>query len=125
MANKPADDIDLKKGILTLAETHKFSLDDKAYTIDLAPANFDMLVKALAPFVSVAKPAERARSANRRRTTVSPDAQERRELRAWAEREKIDAPTVRRWCADNNVPCPAKGQVAIEALKKYKAAYGK
>ena len=75
------DDVPIPEGN---GRTVRFSLDDTAYEIDLADANVNALVDALAPFIAVAREVSAERSLDAVVAELK-SPQMRAQIRNWAE----------------------------------------
>lgn len=86
-----------------------FSVDGRAYEIDLSEENADKFYKALAPFVSVARPAGSATAprAGRRATRAKSD---------------VDLGAVRQWARENGHTVSDRGRVPATIVDAYKSA---
>lgn len=60
------------------AQTHRFSIEDVHYRIDLSKKNWESFLEAIQPFVMVAQPDKR------RRAATPEEVAERSEIRTWA-----------------------------------------
>jgi hypothetical protein len=98
------DDIDGTPG----AETVVFSLDGKAYEIDLSENNAEKLREAFAPWIG----------AGRRVST--PAATETRRRPA---RRSEDTADIRRWAAENGIPVSTRGRISADLRARYEAAH--
>lgn len=91
------------------AETVAFSLDGRAYEIDLNEANARALRDALAPWVAA------ARRAGSRATEARP--------RATGRRGASDTADIRRWAAENGIPVSSRGRISADLRARYDAAH--
>lgn len=86
-----------------------FSLEKKAYEIDLSDANQQRLRDVLAPFISAARPANSA-------TGARPTSSVRRT-------PTHDLAAVRAWAAENGHEVSSRGRVPATVLEAYDAAH--
>ncbi len=86
-----------------------FSVEGRAYEIDLSDKNADAFYKALTPFVNVARPA----GAN------SAPVAGRRAARA---KSDVDLAAVRQWARKNGHTVSDRGRVPTTIVEAYKAA---
>jgi hypothetical protein len=85
-----------------------FSIEGRAYEIDLSEENANKFYEALAPFVNVARPAgSAAPRAGRRTTRASSD---------------VDLAAVRRWARENGHTVSDRGRVPATIIDAYKNA---
>ena len=98
------DDIDGSPG----AETVHFSLDGRAYEIDLSQANAEKLREAFAPWIG----------AGRRATGGSAAEPKRR-----APRRSQDTADIRRWATENGIPVSSRGRISSDLRARYEAAH--
>ena len=92
------------------AETVSFSLDGRAYEIDLNVANARALRDALAPWVAAARRAgSRAAESGRPRST--------------GRRAASDTADIRRWAVENGIPVSARGRISADLRARYDAAH--
>jgi hypothetical protein len=93
--------------------TTKFALDGTNYEIDLSGANRDKLEKALAPFVSKARPVRTERQGRSRRGAgVSSRAMSREQ-----------SANIRQWAKEQGLPVSERGRIASTVVEKYEAAH--
>jgi hypothetical protein len=88
--------------------TITFSLEKKAYEIDLSDANLQKLRDALAPFISAARPA----GASGSRASSSP-----------RKAPTHDVADVRAWAAEHGHQVSSRGRVPASVLEAYDAAH--
>lgn len=81
------DDIDGEA--IDNGSTISFSVDGKAYEIDLSPRNAERLREALEPFISVARPVGNS-PGSRRRGSATTSQHTVAEIRAWAKENGFD-----------------------------------
>jgi hypothetical protein len=91
------------------AETVSFSLDGRAYEIDLNEANARALRDAFAPWVAA------ARRAGSRTAEARP--------RSTGRRGAGDTADIRRWAVDNGIPVSARGRISADLRARYDAAH--
>jgi hypothetical protein len=86
-------------------ETIAFSVGDSAYEIDLSEENAKNLRAALAPFISAARPAPRARRTSGSRASA-----------------KASPGVVRAWLQENGHEVPSRGRIPAALVEIYEAA---
>jgi len=86
-----------------------FSVEGRAYEIDLSDENADKFFEALTPFVNAARPAGSATAprAGRRATRAKSD---------------VDLGAVRQWARENGHTVSDRGRVPATIVEAYKAA---
>ncbi len=86
-----------------------FSVEGRAYEIDLSEENADKFYKALAPFTNAARPAGSAAAprAGRRTTRAKSD---------------VDLAAVRQWARENGHTVSDRGRVPATIVDAYKSA---
>ena len=89
------------------AQTVYFSLDGKAYEIDLTERNAAKLRGALAPWIVAARPASSAR-------IPAPRSKPGR---------ATDTVDIRRWARENHIPVSERGRISIDLRTRYEAAH--
>jgi hypothetical protein len=89
------------------AETVSFSLDGRAYEIDLNEANARSLREVLAPWIA----------AGRRTGGRAPEARPR------SARRSHDTADIRRWAAENGIPVSSRGRISADLRARYEAAH--
>lgn len=92
------DDFDGSEG----ASTVTFSLEGKAYEIDLSAENKAKLVDALAPFVKVARSASAGRASSKG--------------------SRKDLAAIREWANANGYEVSPKGRIPFDVVEAYDAA---
>jgi len=108
------DDLDGSKAVGTVT----FSLENRAYEIDLSDENADKLHEALAPFIEHGRKAASAPIASARgRRSGNGDsggsaADRRRQLAA-----------IREWARQNGLSVSDRGRVSQEVLRAFQAAH--
>ncbi|PNW09423.1 hypothetical protein C1632_10280 [Microbacterium testaceum] len=85
-----------------------FSIDGRAYEIDLSDTNADSFYKALSPFVDAARPTS---------TTSSRGARQ-----ASRAKSDLDLGAVREWARANGHTVSDRGRVPVTIVDAYKAA---
>lgn len=90
-------------------ESITFSLDGRAYEIDLSDANVEKLRDALAPFIK----------AGRRSGASTPSAPRARRSAGG----RSDLAAVRAWANDNGMTVSERGRVPASVLEAYDAAH--
>ena len=89
------------------AQTLCFSLEGKAYEIDLTEQNAQALRDALAPWIAAARHASTARIPQpRSRPGRAPDT--------------VD---IRRWAKENGIPVSERGRISLDLRTRYEAAH--
>jgi hypothetical protein len=86
------------------AQAVSFSLDDRAYEIDLGSANRERMRKSLQPYIDAGRPVRRrspARSAAAR----------------------LEAAAIRAWAVDQGLQVARRGRISLEVARKYNAAH--
>ena len=104
------DDIDGTVLEIGEGETVNFSLDGRAYELDLSDANAAAFRDILAPYVS----------AGRSTSTSSASAGARKRKSAGAQR---DYTAIRAWAAANGFTVSERGRVPAQVLDPYDAAH--
>lgn len=94
-------------------ETVTFSIDGKAYEIDLSDKNANSLRESLAPYISAARRAGRINPAGGRRGGP---------LRHVA--TEVDPAAVRAWAASNGHEVSPRGRISRAVQDAFKAAMG-
>jgi hypothetical protein len=89
------------------ARTVHFSLDGKAYEIDLTELNAAALSECMAPWIAAARPASSAR-------VPSPRSKPGR---------STDTVEIRRWARENGVPVATRGRLPVDLRAQYEAAH--
>jgi hypothetical protein len=89
------------------AQTVFFSLDGKAYEIDLTERNAAKLREAMAPWIAAGRPASSAR-------IPSPRSKQGR---------SSDTVDIRRWARENHIPVSDRGRISIDLRTQYEAAH--
>jgi nucleoid-associated protein Lsr2 len=89
------------------AETVSFSLDGRAYEIDLNEANAQSLREVLAPWIA----------AGRRAGGRAPEGRPR------SARRSHDTADIRRWAAENGIPVSSRGRISADLRARYEAAH--
>ncbi len=90
------------------AETVQFSLDGRAYEIDLSKDNAQALRDAFAPWIAAGRRAGGARPA---------------EARPRAARRSQDTADIRAWAAENGIPVSSRGRISADLRARYEAAH--
>jgi hypothetical protein len=101
------DDLDGSKA----SDTVTFSLDGRAYEIDLSDKNAARLRKALTPFIDV------ARKAGGRASSRS------RGQRQTARSSREDSQVIREWARQNGHKVSGRGRLSQSVLEAYRAAH--
>ncbi|KTS65019.1 hypothetical protein NS206_05785 [Microbacterium testaceum] len=86
-----------------------FSIEGRAYEIDLSDKNADTFFQALAPFVNAARPTG---------STATPRAGSR----ATRAKSDVDLAAVRQWARENGHTVSDRGRVPATIVEAYKAA---
>lgn len=102
---------DLDGTVLDDGATVYFSLDGKAYEIDLSDANAQTLRDVLTPYIKAGRPI----AGNGVRTTTRP--------RSGAKSGRVDLAAVRAWAKDNGHTVSDRGRVPGSVLEAYDAAH--
>jgi Lsr2 len=89
------------------AQTLQFSLDGKAYEIDLSEQNAAALRDALAPWIAAA-----------RRPSPGHIPSPRSKPRG-----SSDTVDIRRWAKENNIPVSDRGRISIDLRTQYEAVH--
>ena len=89
------------------AQTVQFSLDGKAYEIDLSEQNAATLRDALAPWIAAARRPSQGR-------IPSPRSKPR---------DSSDSVDIRRWAKENNIPVSDRGRISIDLRTRYEAVH--
>lgn len=98
---------DLDGTVIEDAETLTFSVDGRAYEIDLSADNAQQLRDAFAPYISAGRPLRSERGTARRNQTA-PSRQNLAAIRAWA--------------GDNGYTVSSRGRVPHEVIEAYNNA---
>ena len=88
------------------AHTVYFSLDGKAYEIDLTERNAAALRDALALWIAAA-----------RRVSIAAIPSPRKPHHSW------DTVDIRRWARENDIPVSDRGRISIDLRTRYDAAH--
>jgi hypothetical protein len=110
------DDLD---GSTEVVGTFKFGWLGRDYEIDLGPASFAKLEKAIGPFVEKARQA--GPSANSRMTASAANRFSSNSSTRGAERD-YDLPQLREWAAKNKITIPTRGRIPASVVEQFKAA---
>jgi hypothetical protein len=102
------DDIDGSTG----AESHTVAIDGKTYQIDLAPKNWERIMKGLAPIVEYGQPVRNG-STNGAHRKSSAKAQ-----------RSYDIKQLREWAGKNKIAVPSRGRIPGAVVEQYQAAGG-
>ena len=105
------DDIDGSEA----EKTTTFAIDGTSYEIDLSGKNREDLEKALAPYITVARPIRAERSERSGRGGHGADSASRA-----MSREKSSE--IRNWAKAHGLPVSERGRIASTIVEKYKAA---
>ncbi len=89
------------------SDTVSFSIDGRAYEIDLSAANADKLRSSLSPFVAQARKA--SAPTPRRRQHAASNRQRSSDIRAWAK--------------DHGIAVNDRGRIPASVVEKYDAAH--
>lgn len=89
------------------AQTLHFSLEGKAYEIDLTEQNAQALREALAPWIAAA-----------RRASVAGIPQPR--AKSGRASDTVD---IRRWAKENGIPVSERGRISLDLRTQYEAAH--
>ena len=89
------------------AQTVEFSLEGKAYEIDLTEGNVAALRDCLAPWIAAARPAPSGRVPSPR-------------PRPGRASDTID---IRRWAKANNIPVSDRGRISVDLRTRYEASH--
>ena len=89
------------------AQTVSFSLEGKAFEIDLTEGNVAALRDCLAPWIASARPAASGR-------VPSPRTRPSR---------ASDTLDIRRWAKANNIPVSDRGRISIDLRTRYEASH--
>jgi len=101
---------DLDGSVLEHGETINFSLEGRAYEIDLSEKNVKKLREAFEPFTDVARPVGAAAMGSRRVSRGrSVSTRDLADVRAWAEK--------------NGFPINSRGRISSNVLAAYDAAH--
>ncbi|WP_049557554.1 histone-like nucleoid-structuring protein Lsr2 [Nonomuraea sp. SBT364] len=103
------DDIDGKEA----TGTARFALDGLAYEIDLSDQNRQKLEKALAPFITKARPVRTPRNPRRVRASSGNAPALSREKSA----------EIRQWAKSQNLEINERGRIPAGVVQKYEAAH--
>jgi hypothetical protein len=103
------DDLDHKPIKPGGGETLTFGLENVEYTIDLSKANADRLRRAMAPYVSAARPLDGNRST-------------RRTPSEWQRTRGYDPKAVRKWAESHRLDVPARGRIPASIVAQFHAA---
>ncbi len=90
------------------AETVAFSLDGKAYEIDLSQENASALRKALAPWISAGRRATSGKVVD---------------VRPRSPRRSQDTAAIRQWAQEQGIPVSTRGRISAELRARYEAAH--
>ncbi|MEU7863477.1 Lsr2 family protein [Nonomuraea sp. NPDC049141] len=104
------DDIDGSEAEKTTA----FALDGTSYEIDLSGKNREKLEKALAPFITAARPVRVERAGRGRRGAGAARP------RAMSREQSAD---IRQWAKTAGLPVSERGRIAATIVEKYEAAH--
>ncbi|NRQ33050.1 Lsr2 family protein [Nonomuraea sp. NN258] len=104
------DDIDGSEA----ERTTTFTLDGTNYEIDLSAANRDKLEKALAPFITKARPVRAERGVRGRRAAAVVGAKT-------ISREK--STEIRQWAKANGLSVSERGRIAAAIVEQYEAQH--
>jgi hypothetical protein len=104
---------DLDGSSMPSENTIRFGLDGTAYEIDLTGTNEEALRKALAPFLTKARPVRGERPARGRRGAGS--------LSRGLNRDKSSE--IRNWAKAQGLPVSERGRIAGTVVEKYEAAH--
>jgi hypothetical protein len=91
--------------------TVTFSLDGRAYEIDLSDKNTAQLRKALTPFIDVARKAG------------GPASSRSRGQRQTARSSREDSQAIREWARQNGHKVSGRGRLSQSVLEAYRAAH--
>jgi hypothetical protein len=105
------DDFDGTKA----AETVAFSLDGKAYEIDLSKSNANELRRTLRPYVDRARGPRRGTASGRGKKKATGGT---------GRTEGYDRAEVRAWAKSNRVKVAARGRIANDVVTKWRQATG-
>ena len=89
------------------AQTLSFSLEGRAYEIDLTEQNAQALRDALAPWIAAARHASIARIPQPR-------------SRPGRASDTVD---IRRWAKENGIPVSERGRISLDLRTRYEAAH--
>lgn len=101
---------DLDGSVLDNGTTVRFSLDGRAYEIDLSDANAQKLRDAFAPFISAGRSLGSPVSSGRRTSRSRPDSGR-------------DLADVRSWAEKNGHAINNRGRISTSILEAYDAAH--
>ncbi|RBQ21859.1 Lsr2 family protein [Spongiactinospora rosea] len=94
------------------AGTTKFGLDGTDYEIDLSEKNEEKLRKALAPFLTAARPVRRERPGRVRRGGIRP-----------ARMSREQSADIRRWAKQHGLAVSERGRIPSSVVEQYEAAH--
>ncbi|MGI5290025.1 histone-like nucleoid-structuring protein Lsr2 [Nonomuraea polychroma] len=93
--------------------TTTFALDGTSYEIDLSGRNREKLEKALAPFITKARPVRAEKGVRGRRAAAGAG-------RAISREKSTE---IRRWAREQGLPVSERGRIAASVVKQYESAH--
>ena len=96
------DDLDKKLG--QSVSSREFTIDGIEYETELSDANYNKLLKAVEPYVAVARPKKKV-------------------AKKKATKPKTDAAKIREWARETGRQYPARGSLPPELVEAYRVAH--